>query len=85
MYQKLHKARQDHLCTGCTEIIEKGTQYYQVGLIPKNKDYHVDCLPKTEPTPMTETKVEPEVKADPVQPRDTNGRFAKKGSDKVKC
>ena len=64
MYQKIHKARQDHICSGCENIIEKGTQYYQAGLIPKNKDYHIDCLPKTEPTPVTETKVEPV--ADPV-------------------
>ena len=58
MYQKIHKARQDHLCNGCTKIIEKGTQYYQVGLIPKNRNYHIECLPKTDPTPVKETKVE---------------------------
>ena len=66
VYQKTHKARQDHLCTGCGNIIEKGTQYQQIGLIPKNKDYHVDCLPKDEPAPVTETTVEPEVKDDPI-------------------
>ena len=57
MYQKLHKARQDHVCSGCGKLVTKGTKYYQAGLIPKNKDFHVECLPKTEPTPVTETKV----------------------------
>ena len=56
MYQKLHKARQEHICSRCGEMIEKGQEYYQAGLIPKNKDYHVDCLPKTETTSETEEK-----------------------------
>jgi len=59
MYQKNHKARTDHVCaTGCGKLIEKGTEYVQIGLIPKNKDYHVTCLPahvgETKPTKATE-------------------------------
>ena len=90
MYQKIHKARQDHLCTGCQNIIEKGTKYYQIGLIPRNKDYHIECQPNAQtmveagpgkPTPeavFESTMIELKTKRDPVQTRDAKGRFVKK-------
>lgn len=57
MHQELHKARHDYLCSGCKDIIEKGTQYYKVGMF-KAQVYHTECLPNAGVAPVIETKVE---------------------------
>ena len=56
MYNKEHKARKDYTCSKCGQAIQKGGNYVQVGLIPKNKNYHVDCQPI--PKPVSEPKNE---------------------------
>ena len=73
MYQKQHKSRQEHVCSGCGNIIGKRTSYTQIGLIPNNRDYHEECLPKSVIAPIAETKVKTEYKP----ARDAKGRFMK--------
>ena len=89
MYNKEHKARKDYTCSKCGQNIQKGGKYVQVDLIPKNKNYHVDCSPKSEvvdepkveiktvETNVAETKVEPEpIKTNAIinRPRNPHGQ-----------
>ena len=52
--------REDYLCTGCGEIIEKGKPHVRKGNSPNFKRYHEGCVDKktetTEaPAPTTNT------------------------------
>ena len=45
--------RQDYLCEGCKEIIEKGTPHVRKGNSPNFKRYHEKCAEN--PAPVAET------------------------------